>query len=289
MDKKIAFARALRMRSKARLAVWRSTAVQRLDSASAIEARLRQPTRRPNAQFVGAAMMKTRRPRSQMSGVLAGLLIVCLVASSCQPLDLIDSALPGDGEESQTTPAAVQPTVRDLAADLDSLERQIERYGSVVAQQPSVWGQARLTMYREEFEKEMAAQLNNFHATLQGSLSRSDQAYAADALALSYTAQAAAAGNPSGGGKKGASSSSSSSSASTAGGGGGGGGGGTGASPPASTSSPGSDSASVPGHSTRLTASSATRLASRARWDLPVRRAPGTGASPSNRPSTSIR
>ncbi|HEV8066487.1 MAG TPA: hypothetical protein VGP76_02035 [Planctomycetaceae bacterium] len=182
-----------------------------------------------------------------MSDVLAGLWIVCLMASSCQPLDLIDAALPGDGEESQSTPAAVQPTVRDLAADLDSLERQIERYGSVVAQQPSVWGQARLTMYREEFEKEMAAQLNNFHATLQGSLSRSDQAYAADALALSYTAQAAAAGNPSGGGKKGASSSSSSSNTSTAGAGGGGGGGGAAPSPPASTSSQGGDAAPVPG------------------------------------------
>ena len=35
------------------------------------------------------------------------------------------------------------PTVRALAQDLDQLEHQIERRGSVVTSQPSVWGQAR--------------------------------------------------------------------------------------------------------------------------------------------------
>ncbi len=84
-----------------------------------------------------------------------------------------------------------QPTVADLAGALDTLERGIESDGSIVAEQPSVWGQARLTMYRQEFENTMAKQLGNFQFTLQGSLSRSDQAYAADALALSATATAA--------------------------------------------------------------------------------------------------
>jgi hypothetical protein len=149
-------------------------------------------------------------------------------------MNLADIPLASEGDDPQAIPVVAKMTASDLAADLDYLERDIERYGSVVAEQPSVWGQARLTMYREEFEKTMQAQLNSFHATLQGSLSRSDQAYAADALALSYTAMAASTGSSSRGGAKSAiSSSSSSSSAGTSAGGGGGnssgtGGGGTG-------------------------------------------------------------
>jgi hypothetical protein len=174
--------------------------------------------------------MNRRGPSSKPSRVMIGLVISSLIASSCQQMDLIDGPM-ADGNESEAVPLA-PPTVEDLATDLDSLEHNIERYGSIVAEQPSVWGQARLTMYREEFEKTMQAQLTQFHATLQGSLSRSDQSYAADALALSYTAQAAAAGSPAskGGSKKAATSSSSSSSSSsgTAGGGGGAGGGGAG-------------------------------------------------------------
>ena len=61
---------------------------------------------------------------------------------------------------------------RQLSAvrDLDSLEGHIERYGSVVAKQPDVWGQARLTTYRNEYEQQMAAELTNFKLTLQGSV-----------------------------------------------------------------------------------------------------------------------
>ncbi len=187
---------------------------------------------------------------SKPSRLMIGLVITSLIATSCQQMDLIDGPM-ADGNESEAVPV-VPPTVEDLAADLDSLEHNIERYGSIVAEQPSVWGQARLTMYREEFEKTMQAQLTQFHATLQGSLSRSDQAYAADALALSYTAQAAAAGNlaSNGGSKKGATSASSSSSSSSsgtsgggggAGGGGGGGGGSSGGGTGGNSSSSGSD------------------------------------------------
>src|SRR5262249_50948222 len=80
------------------------------------------------------------------------------------------------------------PTVEALAHDLDKLEANVEKYGSVVAKQPDVWGQARLTKYREEFEQQMKAQLDKFGMTLQGTLSESDQAYFADAFALSAAA-----------------------------------------------------------------------------------------------------
>jgi len=71
-----------------------------------------------------------------------------------------------------------------LAQDLDALESHIERYGSVVIQHPSVWGQARLTKHREDFEKIMQKDLCSFKLALQGSSSRSDQAYFANAFAL---------------------------------------------------------------------------------------------------------
>ncbi|MBN9519640.1 hypothetical protein J0H58_14155 [bacterium] len=76
-----------------------------------------------------------------------------------------------------------------LGHDLDHLERHIDWYGSVVARGPDVWGQARLTEHREQFEEEMEAELKNFHLGLQGSLARSDQAFFAHATALSSAAQ----------------------------------------------------------------------------------------------------
>ena len=44
-----------------------------------------------------------------------------------------------------------------MARDLDELERHIDRFGSVTAKTPDVWGQARLTSYRQETEKRLQA------------------------------------------------------------------------------------------------------------------------------------
>lgn len=82
-------------------------------------------------------------------------------------------------------PTAKDACVEDLAEEIDWLEHHLASYGTVVAKQPDVWGQARLTKHRHEFEKQMAAQLNKFGASIQGSLARSDQAYLAQAIALS--------------------------------------------------------------------------------------------------------
>ncbi len=81
------------------------------------------------------------------------------------------------------------PTVLTLARDLDHLERHIDWYGTAVAKVPDIWGQARLSQYRDEFEKAMANEVNNFAFGLQGTLSRSDSAYFASATALSFAAQ----------------------------------------------------------------------------------------------------
>src|SRR4051794_1811883 len=132
------------------------------------------------------------------TAAIAGL--ACCTLASCQPLMLScgdgpSSLLQKDSGHSKTNPQVCEnPTVETLARDVDNLERHIDTYGSVVAQHPDVWGQARMTRHREEFEREMAKELNQFAFTLQAAVSRSDQAYVADALALS----AAAAGGSSG-------------------------------------------------------------------------------------------
>ncbi len=81
------------------------------------------------------------------------------------------------------------PTMRGLASDLDHLEKHIDWYGSVTSKVPDVWGQARLTVYREQFETEMLKDLSGFQDSINGSVSRSDQAFFASATALSLAAQ----------------------------------------------------------------------------------------------------
>jgi hypothetical protein len=83
------------------------------------------------------------------------------------------------------------PTMHALACDLDHLEKHIDWFGSVTAKIPDVWGQARLTQYRDEFETAMASEINNFSFVISGSQSRSDQAFFASATALSFAAQPA--------------------------------------------------------------------------------------------------
>ncbi len=117
------------------------------------------------------------------------VLIGSLFLSSCSRLEVVETPVDIDaGSHAAATATAQQTTVRSLAAAIDSMERHIDRFGSVVAKQPDVWGQARLTKYRDEFEQQMAAELPNFSHTLQGSVSGSDQAYLADAFALSAAA-----------------------------------------------------------------------------------------------------
>ena len=89
---------------------------------------------------------------------------------------------------SRSTAVTSGTSVKAIAKAVDQLERLIETYGSVTVKQPDVWGQARLTRHREEYEAQMAAELPNFMFSLQGSIAGSDQAYLADAAALSAAA-----------------------------------------------------------------------------------------------------
>lgn len=80
--------------------------------------------------------------------------------------------------------AGKDPSVERLAQEIDWLERHIEQYGSVVCKQPDVWGQARLTKHREEYEELMAAQKDQFELYINGTIARSDQAFFSNAFAL---------------------------------------------------------------------------------------------------------
>ncbi len=127
--------------------------------------------------------MANRKSGRWRTVAVSWTLAAALLASSCQTgglstcLPCLDCA--GGAKVCQ------KPTIRALAHDLDELESHVERYGSVVPKQPDVWGQARLTRHREQFEKEMETEFGKFSDSLQGSLSRSDQAYVADSFALS--------------------------------------------------------------------------------------------------------
>jgi hypothetical protein len=82
-------------------------------------------------------------------------------------------------------PSVKDPSVETLAAEIDWLEKHIDNYGTVVPKHPDVWGQARLTKHRQEFEKVMYNELGNFNLLVNGTISRSDSAFLANAFALS--------------------------------------------------------------------------------------------------------
>ncbi|MDB5391184.1 MAG: hypothetical protein JWM11_6830, partial [Planctomycetaceae bacterium] len=116
---------------------------------------------------------------TKISPITVILVVFPLSFSACSSLDVGDGMLGMNSSPS---------TVRSLARDIDQLEEHIERYGSVTAKSPDVWGQARLTKIRNEFEQQMAVELTKFTTTLQGSSFASDQAYFVNAMALSAAA-----------------------------------------------------------------------------------------------------
>lgn len=81
-------------------------------------------------------------------------------------------------------------SVENLAEKLDYLERQLQFHGRVTAKAPDIWGQARLTAHRQEFEDQMSAQLNEFKNTLQAEISISDQAFLSEAMSLAAASRA---------------------------------------------------------------------------------------------------
>lgn len=78
-----------------------------------------------------------------------------------------------------------------LAENIDWLEHHIDNYGSIVAKQPDIWGEARLTKHRDEYERIMFGELGKFNSTINASVSQQDGAFLAQAFALSAAASGA--------------------------------------------------------------------------------------------------
>ena len=78
--------------------------------------------------------------------------------------------------------SCADPAVETLAENIDWLEHTIDRWGSIVAKTPDVWGQARLTKHRREIESQLAEQLGGFEERINGAASVRDLALLAAAV-----------------------------------------------------------------------------------------------------------
>ena len=119
------------------------------------------------------------------------LILVCGVPADAAP-PIIEAivrpvAMPfaRHGREPET---CVDPAVEKLAANVDWLEHNVDRWGSIVPKSPDVWGEARLTKYRREVEEILEGERKKFKQTLAGASSTRD-------LAL-LTASISAANDP---------------------------------------------------------------------------------------------
>jgi len=88
-------------------------------------------------------------------------------------------------------PICKDDAVVRLADEIDWLKAHLAAHGTIVAKQPDVWGQNRLTRARAEYEEQMRAQLGGFQELSNASLRRSDQAFLGLAMALTTTPPAA--------------------------------------------------------------------------------------------------
>ena len=84
----------------------------------------------------------------------------------------------------QPPPRATDPCLADLSARITWLEHHLDASGSIVAKQPDVWGQSRLTRHRVDYEQQMQRQLGAFTERTSAAIRRSDQAFTGLALAM---------------------------------------------------------------------------------------------------------
>jgi hypothetical protein len=124
--------------------------------------------------------------------LLAGCVVLQSLAPSVAPADPILGRLGRlvheatyHGHEPATCEVGA---IEDLAENIDWLEHHIDRYGSIVAKQPDIWGEARLTKHRDEYERVLFRKLGGFEYRLNAAIAQSDSSFLAQALALSAAA-----------------------------------------------------------------------------------------------------
>ncbi|MBA4032213.1 MAG: hypothetical protein C0478_15190 [Planctomyces sp.] len=78
-----------------------------------------------------------------------------------------------------------QTPLQAMAAAIDQVEKEIDGYGSVVIKQPDVWGEARWTKHRDDYERILSKELDQFKFTFNAKIRESDTAFFMNATALS--------------------------------------------------------------------------------------------------------
>jgi len=132
---------------------------------------------------------------------LAALVMVGFGATSAAPaaragevLERLFRGLAAPAKAAHRVPPATgaDGAVERLADELDWLEHHIDRFGSIVAKHPDIWGQSRLTRHRAEYERLLAAEAapGKFQDVANASLRRSDQSFLGLALAIQGAAAA---------------------------------------------------------------------------------------------------
>lgn len=83
----------------------------------------------------------------------------------------------------KTHPEETSPLIQ-MAQAIDELEHEIDGFGSVVVKQPDIWGEARWTKYRQDYEGVLNKELDRFRFTLAAQVSEADSAFLLSATAL---------------------------------------------------------------------------------------------------------
>jgi hypothetical protein len=130
-----------------------------------------------------------RSNHSPARALIVGTLILLQVASPAiagEPVERLWKLFPFSHNDVGRPPHTGKDTcVEHLAKNIDWLENQINVYGTVVAKTPDVWGEARLTAHRQEFEEQLKAQLRAFDPNrINGAEFVSDQAFLNFAYAM---------------------------------------------------------------------------------------------------------
>ncbi|MCA9111012.1 MAG: hypothetical protein KDA52_13760, partial [Planctomycetaceae bacterium] len=97
---------------------------------------------------------------------------------------LINSLLPAAALQAADWGFGSTTSIQRLAGQIDKLQRHIDKYGSIVAKDPDVWGQSRLMTHRVEFENQMKTMLNQFEFRLNAAEFTRDSAFLSQALSL---------------------------------------------------------------------------------------------------------
>jgi hypothetical protein len=153
-----------------------------------------QPRLISSSAFLGSGFSRLRVPLIAALGSFAVAASIPPTASNAdQPFI---AKLLGRGRDLGHAPATTQdPAIEELAANIDWLEHQIDRWGSVAPKTPDIWGEARLTKYRSEVETELEKEVKNFAPSLNGVQSVNDQAFLAVAFALRSIGKGGSAAN----------------------------------------------------------------------------------------------